>query len=743
MGGAPLAAATRSTSSSRRARAARAALHRARRARARAALRRAPARRGRACSRADELDEARRAVGGPAARWRELRELARDGAGARAGDARRAGALARACWSSSAASGPTPGPSRCSTRSALRARRVRALFLCGLQEGVFPAPARPQPLLGEEERRSLAEARGPAPGRARGRRARRASATCSTRPSRARRSCSCSAGTRPTTTASPPARSLFVDDVCDLFDADARASERRAARARRGRGGERRPSRAGAAAARAAGACADERLLRDERVLAALRERPWSASSLERWIGCPVRWFVERLLRPSDLEPEPEPLARGGLAHAALKDTLEGLRAQTGSARVDAGRPASSRASCCARALERARARASRCRSPPSAGPGVAPAPARRPRALPGARRAQRRRARSSRAPPRARLRARRRGRQERESALPALDLGDGLRAARAHRPRRRRREAGEAVVYDYKGSDVAPAGASGSPRASCRSRCTCAPSRACSACAWSGGFYQPLTGGDLRARGVLDADSGVELDCVRGDRREHARGARAARARRSRRRARPRRGGRRRARPRAARSRRLQSPTMLPRGERLLRYPTICRCEPLTRTRSPTSRSRRSRAGASRCCWRRAPAAARPRCSSSASSGRCCEDGVAPAQDPRDHVHRARRRRAARAGARAAAARSASARPRATPRRRSSAPSTRFCARLLRAHPLAAGLTRSSRSSTRASPARLRERAFGRRCASFLRGRARAARSTCSRPTAPTRAAR
>jgi ATP-dependent helicase/nuclease subunit B len=35
-------------------------------------------------------------------------------------------------------------------------RRVRALFLCGLQEGTFPAPARAQPLFAEEERRRLA-----------------------------------------------------------------------------------------------------------------------------------------------------------------------------------------------------------------------------------------------------------------------------------------------------------------------------------------------------------------------------------------------------------------------------------------------------------------------------------------------------------------------------------------------------------------------------------------------------------
>ena len=58
-------------------------------------------------------------------------------------------------------------PSPSSTRSALRARRVRALFLCGLQEGVFPARARPQPLLSEEQRLRLARGLRSAPRRAR------------------------------------------------------------------------------------------------------------------------------------------------------------------------------------------------------------------------------------------------------------------------------------------------------------------------------------------------------------------------------------------------------------------------------------------------------------------------------------------------------------------------------------------------------------------------------------------------
>jgi hypothetical protein len=38
-----------------------------------------------------------------------------------------------------------------------------------------------------------------------------------------------------------------------------------------------------------------------------------------------------------------------------------------------------------------------------------------------------------------------------------------------------------------------------------------------------AGGFYQPLAGRDMRARGALDREAGIELDCVRGDAREPA----------------------------------------------------------------------------------------------------------------------------------------------------------------------------------------------------------------------------
>jgi RecB family exonuclease len=45
-----------------------------------------------------------------------------------------------------------------------------------------------------------------------------------------------------------------------------------------------------------------------------------------------VRWLVERLLRPERAAPDPEPMRRGSIAHAALERTLSLLRERTGSA---------------------------------------------------------------------------------------------------------------------------------------------------------------------------------------------------------------------------------------------------------------------------------------------------------------------------------------------------------------------------------------------------------------------------
>ena len=111
---------------------------------------------------------------------------------------------------------------------ALRARRVRALFLCGLQEGVFPASARAEPLLAEEERRRLAETSGLRLGGS------RQADTLA-----AERYALYAAVSRPEELlvlswhaadddGVAQARSLFVDDIVDLFDEG--LEERRARR---------------------------------------------------------------------------------------------------------------------------------------------------------------------------------------------------------------------------------------------------------------------------------------------------------------------------------------------------------------------------------------------------------------------------------------------------------------------------------------------------------------------------------
>jgi RecB family exonuclease len=59
-----------------------------------------------------------------------------------------------------------------------------------------------------------------------------------------------------------------------------------------------------------------------------------SASGLEAYAGCPVRWLVEHHLRPRALEPEPAPLVRGSVAHRVLATAFARLRERRGSARL-------------------------------------------------------------------------------------------------------------------------------------------------------------------------------------------------------------------------------------------------------------------------------------------------------------------------------------------------------------------------------------------------------------------------
>jgi RecB family exonuclease len=104
---------------------------------------------------------------------------------------------------------------------------------------------------------------------------------------------------------------------------------------------------------------------------------------------------------------------------------------------------------------------------------------------------------------------------------LPKLDIGEGV-MLRGRIDRVDVSPRGEAVVYDYKGSSVSP-GAKWGALAELQVALYMRAVEALLGLRAVGGFYQPLTGADLRPRGVLDCEAGVEGDPVRADRRTAA----------------------------------------------------------------------------------------------------------------------------------------------------------------------------------------------------------------------------
>ena len=226
----------------------------------------------------------------------------------------------------------------------LRARRVRALFIAATQEGVFPAPAREPVFLSAGERAELAAATGLVLDA--GADALHAErylfyALCS-RPTRWLRV----SWHDSTDDGAPALRSLFVDDLADCFGAQLLE-----ARAVRGAGALRwaTPPGGGRRIELLAAALAGPRHsgpviapVATAGMISALRGRSsHSASALERFVECPVRWFIERGLAPLELAPTDLAILRGGVAHELLRSVYAGLLEQRGSARVDASSLAS------------------------------------------------------------------------------------------------------------------------------------------------------------------------------------------------------------------------------------------------------------------------------------------------------------------------------------------------------------------------------------------------------------------
>jgi RecB family exonuclease len=416
--------------------------------------------------------------------------------------------------------GDRPGPGRVTVADplALRARRVRALILCSLQEGELPRAPRPEPFFGEAERRELAATAGirlplDADG---GLGAERYLfyATVSRPEERLVLSFRTASDD-----GDPAVPSFFLDDVRDLFGEA--LWERRVHRplgAVAWPQGAPTPS----AAARERAAAGPRRRprplapLASEPALRALRERPaWSASGLEAWAACPVRWFVERYLEAGDLEADPEPMVRGSLAHAALEDTLRDLREQTGSARLTPERLPAARARL-GDALREAAQRARLSPSPERLAAGLRRLEADLERYLEAAAHDG-----SAYEPTHFEVGFGFEGSEP--DALPALEIEDATGEPVRLRGRIDRIDVepgtGRALVVDYKGRRVTP-GEKWAQEGSFQAALYLRAARDLLGLEPVGAFYQPLGLADLRRRGLIAEDADPDLDVVSTDRR-------------------------------------------------------------------------------------------------------------------------------------------------------------------------------------------------------------------------------
>lgn len=376
---------------------------------------------------------------------------------------------------------------------AIRARRYRVVFLCGLQEGEFPARGRAEPFLSDRCRREIAHASGLV---LRGHEDRLGDErylfyACAARPSE-RLYLSYRTADEEGNVALP---SFFVDDVRELFDEDLPREVRSLAavtwpadRTPTDRERDRARALAGPRVQDAPIAP-----LRDPAALALVgAPAELSPGALECFAECPVKWLVERRLAPRALEPDAEHLVRGELVHRVLARALTALRERTGSARVTPeSLPAALRAVGEALAEERPQAAL-------AAGTGAARGIVRGLEAdLARALRAEAR-AGSAFEP------------EELECSFDGLELGNGSVRVRGRIDRVDVDPAGRAVVRDYKSGRAAPAWNAARWTQdrriqvalyllAVRRRLGLEP---------VAGLYQPLRGDDRRPRGLVRADA-------------------------------------------------------------------------------------------------------------------------------------------------------------------------------------------------------------------------------------------
>ena len=133
----------------------------------------------------------------------------------------------------------------------------------------------------------------------------------------------------------PEARSFFVADAAELFE---QLPERRRSLSEVTGSPDDAPTAVELERSRPPGARVDDpeadALTADALLELVAARGPLSASALERYADCPVKWLVDSLLNPEALEPDPEQMVRGAYADRVLEQTFATLAEETGPKRV-------------------------------------------------------------------------------------------------------------------------------------------------------------------------------------------------------------------------------------------------------------------------------------------------------------------------------------------------------------------------------------------------------------------------
>lgn len=225
---------------------------------------------------------------------------------------------------------PRPGAVLVSDPLAIRARRFRAVLVCGLVEGAFPLAPAPEPFLSDERRRELAACSGVrlAPTEDALARERYLFYACVSRATE-HLVLSYHSSDEEGNLALP---SPFLADVGELFVEGWPDRRRRRLLADVVWPPEEAPTAReldrslAAAAAPAGGEVPSPIRSLSEVALRHVRHREIvSGGALETYADCPVKWLVERELQPAALEPDSDALVRGSYMHLALEDVLQRL----------------------------------------------------------------------------------------------------------------------------------------------------------------------------------------------------------------------------------------------------------------------------------------------------------------------------------------------------------------------------------------------------------------------------------